>query len=209
MIESPDAGCAARVAVVAWPEAGLESLLAANEAVVCCALVQDGRRELDALARAVLRAALGDACETEIAHTATGKPYLVAPRVPLNFNISHSGDAIVVALSRSAEVGVDIERVRAVPEWRAVAARVFDARSRDELLAEVACGADEDDAFIRRWCRMEAAVKATGEGIFAREPRDDASDRHTGRATPRIVDLSSLPFTPGAARYRAALAIRP
>jgi 4'-phosphopantetheinyl transferase len=202
MVEPAETECPARVAVVAWPRPELASLIEANEAVVCCARAQGGRREFDALAREVLRVALGGAREPEISHTSNGKPYIAAPApgAPLNFNISHSGDAIAVALSRSADVGVDIERVRAVPEWRAVAARVFDERSRDELLAEIACGADEDDAFIRHWCRMEAVVKATGEGIFARD---------ISRATPRVLDLPSLPIPPGAARYRGALAIRP
>ena len=146
--------------------------------------------------------ALCDAREAEISRTANGKPYIAAPvgGAPLNFNISHSGDVIVVALSRTADVGVDVERVRTVPEWRAVAARVFDERSRNELFAEVACGADEGDAFIRHWCRLEAVVKAAGEGIFSRD---------TSRAMPRVLDLPSLPLPPGAARYRGALAIRP
>lgn len=213
MVEPAETECTARIAVVAWPEAGLASLIEVNEAVVCCARTQGGRRELDAWARDVLQVALGGACEAEISHTANGKPYIatLTPGAPLNFNISHSGDVIVVALSRTAEVGVDVERVRAVPEWRAVAARVFDERSRNELLAEIACGADEDDAFIRHWCRMEAAVKATGEGIFGRDTRDRATsrDRYTNRAMPRVLDLPSLPIPPGAARYRGALAIRP
>jgi 4'-phosphopantetheinyl transferase len=202
-VEPAATECAARVAVVAWPEAELASLVEANEAVVCCARAQNDRRALDGIAREILRAALGGASDVDISCNANGKPFLAAhtPAMPLNFNISHSGDAIVVALSRTAEVGVDIERVRTVPEWRAVAARVFDERSRNELLAEIACGADEDDAFIRHWCRMEAAVKATGEGIFGRDT--------PGRATPRVLDLPSLPIPPGAARYRGALAIRP
>ena len=152
--------------------------------------------------------------ETDLARAPGGKPYLTAHArgLPLNFNISHSGDVLLVALSRSAEVGVDVERVRAVPEWRTIAGRMFDAVARNRLLAEVACGADEGDAFIREWCRLEAAVKATGIGIFAGAPDASAAPLHsstTASAPTRILDLPDLPLPAGAAHYRGALALCP
>lgn len=138
--------------------------------------------------------------KVDIAHTPNGKPYLSGHNLPrpLEFNLSHCGDVLVVALSRTAEVGVDVERVRAIPEWRRIADRVFDPATRDQLLSEIACGADERDAFLRHWCRMEASVKATGEGVFGRHTRDT-----------RVIDLPDLPLPAGDARYRAALALCP
>lgn len=211
MIAASEAERAARVVVTAWPADGLPALLDESDAVVCCADVHGGRDAVDATVRDILRAAHGGMQEPAVTRTATGKPF-VAPRpggAQLHFNVSHSDGALLVALSRSAEVGVDVERVRGVPEWRAIAERVFDSRSQAELLAEVACGADEGEAFVRRWCRMEAAVKATGEGIFAVDGRDDANDPPARRATLRILDLPHLPISAGPASYRAALAICP
>ncbi|MFI5232953.1 MAG: 4'-phosphopantetheinyl transferase family protein [Gemmatimonadales bacterium] len=140
--------------------------------------------------------------ETDIAREPGGKPFLAArdARRRLNFNVSHSGDVLLVALSRTAEVGVDVERVRVVPEWRKIADRMFDARTRDQLHADIAAGDAEGDAFVRHWCRLEAAVKATGAGLFGARPEN---------APTRIVDLPSLPLPAGPARYHGAIAIRP
>jgi hypothetical protein len=229
------AGCGTRVAVVAWPDAAadLAALLDANDAVVCCASVSDG----EMLVREILDAALAGGSgsfgagmgslrpgvrldvsgafpeQLDLQRSPRGKPY-VAPRagqLPLNFNISHSGSVLLVALSRTADVGVDVERVRVVPEWRAIARRMFEPAVLDQLPA------DDGDAFVRHWCRLEAAVKATGEGLFARNNRDDANDANdandadagTDPAPPRVIDLPHLPLPAGAARYRAALALRP
>lgn len=196
-----------RAAVVAWPRADLPALLEANEAVVvCCATVTGGPEAADALVREILGA--------ERTRAPGGKPYIAASasergtaRGALNFNISHSGNALLVALSRSAEVGVDVERVRAVPEWRAIAKRMFDAATTRLLHAELERGADESDAFIRCWCRHEASVKATGEGLFPRETRDAANAYQSGRAALRVIDLPDLPLPAGAGRYRGALAL--
>jgi hypothetical protein len=147
----------------------------------------------------------------DIAHTPNGKPYLTGRNSthPLKFNLSHCGDLLVVALSRVSEIGVDVERIRAIPEWRRIADRVFDSATREQLFAEIACGADEREAFLRHWCRMEAAVKATGEGVFGRDARDGATDAAVGRAQPRVIDLPDLPLPAGDARYRSALALCP
>lgn len=207
MIAGVEAEHAVRTAVVAWPTADLSELLDLNDAVVCCATVTGGRAAADALVREILGA--------ETTRASGGKPYIAAPgahelsgaRGALNFNISHSGDVLLVALSRCAEVGVDVERVRAVPEWRAIAKRMFDTDTTDLLHAELASGADEHEAFIRCWCRHEAAVKATGEGLFPSHTRDDANDDHSGCAPVRVTDLLDLPLPAGAGRYRGALAL--
>src|SRR5690349_4324272 len=41
-----------------------------------------------------------------------GKPSLVAPPVPLEFNISHAGDCVLIGIATGAECGVDIEQPR-------------------------------------------------------------------------------------------------
>lgn len=197
MTGSHDTERAARVAVIAWPSAELSALLEANEAVVCCARAPSGRAAVDAVVREILRAALA---EPDIARAPGGKPYLASPDAhrPLNFNVSHSGEVLLVALSRTAEVGVDVERIRLVPEWRKIADRMFDARTRDQLSADIAAGDADGDAFVRHWCRLEATVKATGAGLFGARPES---------ARTRIVDLPQLPLPAGPARYHGALAL--
>ncbi|MGH7655652.1 MAG: 4'-phosphopantetheinyl transferase family protein [Gemmatimonadaceae bacterium] len=146
--------------------------------------------------------------EMDIARAPGGKPYLAArdARRPLHFNVAHGGDVLLVALSRTVEVGVDVELVRTVPEWQKIADRMFDAPTHDELRADIARGEPEADAFIRHWCRLEASVKATGAGLFGTEPEPSPHDR----APTRIIDLPDLPLPADATRrYHGALALSP
>jgi hypothetical protein len=210
MPEACDVAIPVRVQLTAWPATELPALVDTNDAVVCCTRVSGERGAMHAVVRQILAAAIG-AATADIAHTPGGKPYLAGQNAAsaLKFNLSHCGDVLIVALSLNSEVGVDVERIRAIPEWRRIAARIFDSATRGQLAAEIACGADERDAFLRHWCRMEATVKATGEGVFGRDTRDAANDAALGRAQPRVIDLPDLPLPAGDARYRAALALCP
>ncbi|HEX7278633.1 MAG TPA: hypothetical protein VF255_03315 [Solirubrobacterales bacterium] len=67
-----------------------------------------------------------------------GKPRLAERPPRLEFNLSHSGDLALVAVSAEHEVGVDVERVR--PRRGA--------------------------SFYRRWARHEAHVKCLGSGLL-------------------------------------------
>lgn len=86
-----------------------------------------------------------------------GKPYFSEYR-NIYFNISHSGDMAVCALG-GMELGVDIERMRAVKEG--MIRRVLTGREREWLTRS----ADKEEAFIRLWTLKESYVKATGEGL--------------------------------------------
>lgn len=96
-----------------------------------------------------------------------GKPFL-APGIPythaaLNFNLSHSGELGLVAVTLERRVGVDIEQVR--PEFAdgSIAQRFF---SPGEVRALRALPPGEQTAaFFRCWTRKEAFVKARGEGL--------------------------------------------
>jgi hypothetical protein len=210
MIDDCDVASPPRVQLTAWPATKLPALVDANDAVVCCTRVPGERHAIHAVVRQILSDALTSTAP-DLAYTPTGKPYLAGhnPLHPLKFNLSHCGDVLIVALSLTSEVGVDVERVRAIPEWRRIAGRIFDPATREQLFTEIAVGADERDAFLRYWCRMEATVKATGEGVFGRDTRDAANDAAAGRAQPRVIDLPDLPLPAGDARYRAALALCP
>jgi 4'-phosphopantetheinyl transferase len=92
----------------------------------------------------------------DFALTPTGKPYL--PSSPqLRFNLSHSHEMALVGLAWEVEIGVDVEHIRPLSDYAAMAGRFFP----DSEAAEVA---DEAD-FFRRWTRIEAVVKARGVGL--------------------------------------------
>lgn len=96
-----------------------------------------------------------------------GKPRLAAahgPR-PVAFNLAHAGTRSVVAVTHGADVGVDVERVRAL-DARTVATlstQVLGPAERAHLA--VLPGAERPAALSAWWARKEAVLKATGDGL--------------------------------------------
>jgi 4'-phosphopantetheinyl transferase len=91
-----------------------------------------------------------------------GKPR-VAGEPTLEFNLSHSGGAMLVALSRSQPLGVDIEMPRRTRPVLALARRWFDPIEAAAL--ESLPEADQQAAFLHLWSCKEAVLKALGRGI--------------------------------------------
>ncbi len=117
--------------------------------------------------RGVLAGYLGVAPDTlAFARGAFGKPRLAGAGVdgPLEFNLSHSGGIIALAVARDG-VGVDIEAVRPLPELDAMAARSLAATEHREWTA--APPERRLDVFHRLWTRKEACLKAAGTGLVA------------------------------------------
>lgn len=92
-----------------------------------------------------------------------GKPYLQKNSNALQFNVSHSGNFVIFALTTQQEVGVDIQQIE--PHFREdVAKRFFGTEEYTELmeLAEEA----RVKGFYQIWCRKEALIKTLGQGVF-------------------------------------------
>ncbi len=112
----------------------------------------------------------------KLAATAAGKPFLADAggrpqrRAP-QFNISHSGDLVLLALHGTHPVGVDVERLRPQLDWRSIARRCLepDALARIEDLAP----AERRPAFLEAWCALEASLKASGSGLGGPRPERD------------------------------------
>jgi 4'-phosphopantetheinyl transferase len=92
-----------------------------------------------------------------------GKPRLALNEGKLHFNLSHSGELALIAVSASAEVGVDIEHIRPIHNVSRLAERFFTTGEASALAALPE--ADRRAAFYRMWTRKEASLKATGQGI--------------------------------------------
>jgi 4'-phosphopantetheinyl transferase len=93
---------------------------------------------------------------------AYGKPALASEH-SLRFNLSHSNEVALLAVARDAELGVDVEYVRADFASEDIARRFF---SRAEVEAFNALPKDEQvAAFFRCWTRKEAYIKAIGKGL--------------------------------------------
>jgi 4'-phosphopantetheinyl transferase len=118
-----------------------------------------------ALVRQVLARQLGrDPSAVELSRTDTGKPIVTGG---VHFSISHSGDLILLALSRQCDIGVDVERRRDVPRVTELGERWLTAAERAEVarMAESNGEGDASHAFLRVWTRKEARLKALGVGI--------------------------------------------
>lgn len=91
-----------------------------------------------------------------------GKPTL-AGAPACHFNLGHSEDVAVVAISDAGEVGVDVEVLREVPDASALAELHFTPAERDEFA--LAAAGQGHRAFLRGWTRKEACLKAAGLGL--------------------------------------------
>jgi 4'-phosphopantetheinyl transferase len=133
-----------------------------------------------------------------------GKPGLVAPPAPLEFNLSHSGDLALLAVAADQPLGVDLEQIRPKRNLLAIAKRMFspqEYRQLRQLQHERRL-----QAFFGAWTAMEAQAKARGCGIFA-NVADQAAPacelRHLAPAPAYLAAVAAqhLPPHPEAWRY--------
>ena len=82
---------------------------------------------------------------------------------PLYFNVSHSDSWMLLGFTRLAEIGVDIEKVKAIPDFDQVAKVWFSQAEQNELFSLDECRIMR--GFYAIWTRKEAIVKAEGTGI--------------------------------------------
>lgn len=121
-----------------------------------------------------------------------GKPRL--PDAPqLHFNLSHSHGALAIAVSR-LEVGIDIEKIRPVPDWHDLAQN-FLAPTDATTIANHA-EPEQSTAFLRCFTWREAYLKAGGAGFSTPLP---AMDFHSSKGkfqTPDGRDCLLAPLPP-------------
>jgi 4'-phosphopantetheinyl transferase len=119
------------------------------------------------VARGFLRSVLARYLETQpealrFVYGAYGKPALASEH-SLRFNLSHSNEVALLAVVLGAEIGVDVEYIRADFASEDIAQRFF---SRVEVEAFNALPKEEQvAAFFRCWTRKEAYIKAIGKGL--------------------------------------------
>jgi 4'-phosphopantetheinyl transferase len=111
------------------------------------------------------------------------------------FNISHSGELVLVALAADREVGVDVEQIDEKTEIDAIAERFFSDREQAEL-ARLPADRRRHAAFCC-WSRKEAFVKARGDGLSLKLDQFDVSLR----ACDPEVQLATRPDPAEAGRW--------
>ncbi|MCB2174102.1 4'-phosphopantetheinyl transferase superfamily protein [bacterium] len=123
---------------------------------------QDRQRSL--LGRMLLRRALslpyggaGQYALHMLCQTERGRPLI--PGGP-DFNLSHSGTTVVLAVCNRGQVGIDVEAIRPidVEQFRHIIPELADAR-------EETGGRGDLRSFYDNWTRKEAVVKGCGLGL--------------------------------------------
>ena len=93
-----------------------------------------------------------------------GKPLLQDPEGhPLHFNVSHSRQLALYAISRDLEVGIDLEGDRDTLDYTGAAERI--CSPEEFAVFQNLPETKQRAAFFRCWTRKEAFVKALGKGF--------------------------------------------
>jgi 4'-phosphopantetheinyl transferase len=122
--------------------------------------------------RACLRILLADALGLDphslpITAGVHGKPQLSHLNgAGIAFNVAHSKDTILIALTRTGHVGVDVEYFDRSTDIMEVAHHNF-TTSESRALAAIADPQARIKTFYRYWTRKEAVLKADGRGLIA------------------------------------------
>ena len=169
------------------------------------------------ISHAALRQILADRLKGSLAEIAFqtgtyGKPALAGTgEGRLEFNLTHSGDVALVAVTSGSEVGIDVETVRPMPDAVRIAERFFSAAESDALkqLPET----EQATAFLNLWTRKESLTKGTGLGIANFLARFEVTSGAEAKVKtidgdPRLAaqwTLHSFQPVPG---YLAAVAVR-
>jgi 4'-phosphopantetheinyl transferase len=98
-----------------------------------------------------------------------GKPHLLSDvnQGKLEFSLSHSDDWALAGFARGRAIGVDLEAIRAIADYRDLAESNF---APAETAALLRLQLDQQiDGFFACWTRKEAYVKALGIG-FSLDP---------------------------------------
>jgi phosphopantetheinyl transferase len=150
-----------------WPEAdctGLARLLQEDEHEALRRLRHEADRRAFVVAHAMLRALVANesgipGCDVDLRHDTKGRPY-VAQAPDLFVSLSRSREAVACAVSRTAPIGVDIEKI----EERPADAGLLGAFV---LTPEPVTSR----SFYFHWTALEAFWKSCGTGLADDNPR--------------------------------------
>ena len=179
------------------------------------------------LSRLLLRKALshligGNPQDWRFERDRNGKPKLSAVHGAPNvdFNMSHSGNAVVVAVSSAGEVGVDVERIGDVEMRNAAVDGIYDSvfteRELESLKFQPGFSHAEDT--LKMWTVKEAYAKLLGVdaalNVFDFEVapapwRVMSSPTDLGPDETETIHLETHELMFGDERYHLALAARP
>ena len=164
--------------------------------------------------RGILRVLMGSYLnmapeDVKFSYSEYDKPFL--PDHNIQFNLAHSEAYALYAFCLTADIGIDLEKIRILKDADNIAARFF--APTEYARFRTVPQEDKYEAFFRCWTRKEAFIKAVGEGLsypladfdvaFEPEKAQINSIRGSKAAAQRwsLFPLSALP------EYTAALVV--
>jgi phosphopantetheinyl transferase len=93
----------------------------------------------------------------------TGRPQIDRSQSKLEFNLTHTGNILLIAVASSGSPGIDAERLGRFIDVSAIASRYFSCGEAQQILD--AAPEIQNELFLRSWTLKESAVKATGLGL--------------------------------------------
>lgn len=92
-----------------------------------------------------------------------GKPEIVNSQLPLRFNLSHTDNLIICAVTLNDDIGCDVEMTNRNCEFLSIAESFFSSNEFDELIGNT--GTQQCSRFFDYWTLKESYIKAWGQGL--------------------------------------------
>jgi 4'-phosphopantetheinyl transferase len=134
------------------------------------------------------------------------KPVIRDAPNPVSFNISHSGDWLLMAMS-SHDIGVDIEKIDRELHYQDIMDQSFSEKEKEFVLRS----SDPQQNFFRLWTRKEAISKASSKGItddYRRTICIDGENRMSSEVIGSMQDWILMTF-PVDEHYTGSIAYTP
>jgi len=146
----------------------LQKILSRDELLRAQRLLDVTKRKRFIVTRACLRILLGrylnlSPVTIRFTYNQHGKPFLDSHQHRLLFNLSHSEDKAVLAVTTEKNVGVDLEKINFKLNYRSIADQYF--TPEEQLCLDCYPEARKRRAFYRLWTQKEALLKAAGSGF--------------------------------------------
>lgn len=163
-----------------WP--AISRHLSSDERIKMDSFIHAQSRRCYGVSRFALRDILGkyldkEKSEIQFETQSNGKPVLSPPWTSVfSFNLSHSGELALCAISADAQIGVDVERVRPIEDVEKLATRFLSPEESSQILG---CDLKNRlDRFFEIWTAKESYLKALGVGISGQldEPLPSAQE---------------------------------
>lgn len=146
------------------PATAATTVLTVGESIAVLISCRVAERDRDAVAATALQAATGRQ-DIEIGRRPSGRPRLSPPHPELGVSLARRGSLLLAGFSPAGAVGVDLELPDDGIDPRRLA-RDHYSLAEARAVGAVATDRARRDLFLRLWVAKEAALKATGRGIY-------------------------------------------